>query len=490
MYGPPPDPRQVALDGSLSGAPLAWLACIALGGLLAWRAGPLAPHPGRRYLALLGLTIALTSPAAGMLAQGWWGDFPTIDKTGSLLFFREGVQWRILDASDPGLRLIGVHVGHLWPTSLLALALPEHAAFGAQHLLQLAAAWWAAAGLLEALAGDRRVAVICAAPFALNLHQLRDIKWYTIEKTEIFWISIFAWILVEATHATDTPRVRRLAGLAALTLLGASLTNLYVAMTCAGLGALALLTRSRTLALVVGAGALGALPAAVQQLRLLAGPGTLGTPAAFLEARAALDVVEVWPPRWNRLEAWAVLDPGMVLLAGVGMSLALRRSGAGPSGAAIHGAEGVPSATPPPSRGVPPSGRSTDLAIVGSASVFFLLSLGPYLDAPGGLPNPVYRALLVVPGLWRIAKPEGFFHVTWLCTLALAARGLVRVGPTPRRLLLVIAVSLAAWVFLARSHPAAPGFSRDVPVALPRDWQRGAFTTPPPTPAPPAPTFP
>ena len=45
------------------------------------------------------------------------------------------MQWRIFDVDDPGLQLIGAHVGHLWPTSLLALVLPDHAAFGAQILM-------------------------------------------------------------------------------------------------------------------------------------------------------------------------------------------------------------------------------------------------------------------------------------------------------------------------------------------------------------------
>ncbi len=437
MQGPPPDPRQILLAPDLAAWAFTALVALALA-LVAWRLANGSPGAARahvsRFLALLAATVVLTAPAAGMLPRAWWGSFPTIDKAGSLHYFREGVQWRVLDPGDPGVQLIGAHVGHLWPTSLLALVMPEHAAFGAQHLLHLAFAWFAAALLLEELCGDRRVAVLCAASFALNLHQLRDVNWYTVEKTLVAWVPLHAWALLRAHRSTDGA-ARHWPLAAGAIFLGACLTNLYVAWLCAGVTVLVVaMLRSRGTLLAAGATVLAGLPVAALQLALLRGPGAVGTPEQFLLQRAALDVVEVWPPRWNRIEAWAALDPATVLLAMVGV------------GVGFMGRGGSRPPVTPPRVG----------ALVAIGGTFLALSLGPFLDHPGGVPNPAYRALGVIPGAWRIAKPETFFHVTWLCACALAALALVRVGAGRGRLALVGAAMLAGWVMLARAHPVAP----------------------------------
>ncbi len=436
LPGPPPDPRQVLLAPT----PTAWAVSLVLVAILAaaaWSFHRRAfPHTAR-FTGMLAAVTLLTAPGAGMLPSAWWGSFPTIDKAGSLLYFQRGVQWRLFDVDDPGLQLIGAHVGHLWPTSLLALALPDHAAFGAQHLLQLAVAWFAASLLLEEVCGDRRVAVLCAAPFALNLHQLRDINWYTVEKTMIFWVPLHAWTLLR-THRSPGTRSALTCG---LVFLGACLTNLYVAWLCAGVAVcLTLATRSRGAMSALAATILAGLPVAILQLALLKRPGAVGTPEAFLLQRAALDVVELWPARWNRLEAMAALDPSTVVLAAVG-SLAI-----------FVGRGDSPRNAPLPVAGV----ARVALTI---GFVFLALSLGPLPANDGPVTHPVYSALGLIPGAWRIAKPETFFHVTWLAGCTLAALGLLRVGASSRRLALVAVTMLAAWVFVVRAHPVAPPYA-------------------------------
>ncbi len=99
MYGPPPDALQQLAPTGLYGAWHAWLACVVAGLLLAAWAGPRRP-----LLAALGGVVALTTPAAAFFGRYVWGAFPTIDKAGSLLFYRDGVLGRAFDPDDPAVR--------------------------------------------------------------------------------------------------------------------------------------------------------------------------------------------------------------------------------------------------------------------------------------------------------------------------------------------------------------------------------------------------
>lgn len=459
MYGPPPDPREVAVAAGLLSDPAGLLLCVALGGALSvgwtWRRAPMAL---RALLLILGQTVLLTAPLLSRIDTSWFGAFPTIDKEGSLLFYLDGVHVRLLldplaSLSDPAARLIGVHVGHLWVTALFDLGLSPMGAFNAQALLYPALGWWCAWLLLRDVCGDERVALLMAMPFGLGLHVFRDLNWYTIEKAAVFWLALYAWALHRSWR--DGGRSTLLAPV--VYLLGAWM-NLYMGLVAAALGGLALLAvavdaarrrswtpgLSRVLGATAGCALLG-LPLAVWQGLLMSGVGaSLGTPEQFLWERAALDGFSLSPLRWNRLEVWRALDP-------VALSLALT--------------------------GLVCSRQDRRVRFAGAAGlVLFVLSIGPVLWPAGPIENPLYGLLrALVPGFWRVAKPEVFFEGTWLLLLSVAAVELTRRRPSGRALLVLYGFMLVGWVALVRAHPVYPGFSAPADTTLAPGWEQRVF---------------
>lgn len=435
MYGPPPDPQQILAPAGFTDTPFAWLACIAAGILLAWWAGPRRPQ-----LFVSGCVIALTTPFAALLPWYVYGAFPTIDKAGSLLFYLDGVHTRLFDPEDPALRLIGVHVGHLWITAFFDLFLEPFAAMNAQGLLNLILSWWAAARFIEALvrarvpdasaASPRIIGLLLGFPFGMGLHQLRDLNWYTIEKTSLYVLPLYAWSLL----AVETRPSRLGTVLPAVAAFAAFFINIYLGVLCALYGGYTLLvtlrTRARPLHIALLLSALAPLPLLALQWRLMHGAGSLGTPELFLTERASLDVFTLWPPAWNRLEAWRALNiPGLFLVI-VGVK------------------------------------RRDTWRWLGLAGLTFLLALGP-------VDNPLYRLLFdVVPGFWRVARPETFFHLTWLALLGAAGLTLAHLRPSPRTLAVLAAFFVLGWLVGVRTHPVFPQFTLPVTVHLAPDWRR------------------
>lgn len=452
-YGPPPHPRQVDALVPLSDHPGLVAAGVVLGlavaGLALARRQPAAL---RAWWACLGFTLALTSPAALVVHRHVLGAWPTVDKTGSLLFYLDGVHRRLLldpagAVEDPALRLIGVHVGHLWVTQALdsLTPLPPFGAFGAQGLLYVALGWWSAAlWAREHLADPRRwdLALLLGLPFGLGLHVFRDLNWFTIEKAGVFALALFAVCLHRAWGQGGwwIPATGLCWALGAF-------HNLYLALV-GSLGAAVVLAVSRdrrVMAACLACAAAG-LPLALVQLALLQGPGTLGDPDTFLRTRAALDTLHLasWPPTWNHLELWRAVNLPIVWLAVLGAR-----------------------------RGDP---RRWPLLAAGGACL--VLALGPFLVE--GVWNPVYMGLrLAVPGFWRVAKPETFFEGTYLALIALAALALP--PALPRRVVAGLAlVSVVGWLAVVRSHPAYPGFSEYLEQRLAPDWAERAGLVPPP----------
>ncbi len=465
MYGPPPDPRQVTVPAGLADLPEAWLACLLIGALLTALA--LARRPPQALRAMLfigGQAVILTAPLAWTLERYVYGAFPTLDKEGSLLFYLDGVHERMLlhplqAASDPAARLIGVHTGHLWVTALLDLVASPLGAFNLQALLYPALAWWAAWLLLRDLCGSGRVALPLAFAWGMGLHVFRDLNWYTIEKAAIFWLPLFLWALHRA-WALDRSKGSRpwlWPGLAGLLFALMSWNNLYLGLVGAAIGAIAapcVLPALRStrpaaerraagrLLLALGACALMASPLVLMQWALMHGPQSLGDPERFLWERAALDSFTLVPPRWNRLELWRALHPLAVGLAAYG-AFTLRGD---------------------------PRVRFAGLA----GGLLFLLSLGPLLLP--GVENPLYMAVrAAVPGFWRMAKPETFFHGSWLLMCAVASIALARLAPRPRSLALIHAAFVLLWVLLVRGHPVYPGLSQPNHDALDPGWEERVF---------------
>lgn len=465
VYGPPPDAREIPFAAGPSDAPGAWALSVALGlGLTALALWRRPPAPLRALCFTLGQTLLLTAPLAGLLNQAWYGAFPTIDKEGSLLFYLDGVHLRqllhpVAALSDPAVRLIGVHLGHLWPVAAADLLLSPMGAFNASALLYPALGWWAAWLLCRAVCGDERLAMVAAMPFGLGLHVFRDLNWYTIEKASVFWLGLYLWALWRA--AREGGRWPLWAG---LIYAGMSWWNLYFGLLGAALGGLALVAAVfrgsapeegplglpgraellRRVGLSCLICALLASPLVVTQALLMRGGPALGTPEQFLWQRAALDALTLWPPRWDRLELWGSAAPPLLAL---GAWAAWRER------------------------------KAVTRFALGAGLGIALLALGPGAEA--GPHNPLYLGLVrLIPGLWRLAKPEVFFEGTLLLGLALGSLGLARLIPPVRRKMAVIllyALSVLAWLALVRTHPAFPAFSAPVESHLSPGWERRVF---------------
>jgi hypothetical protein len=390
---------------------------------------------------MLGAVVLLTAPAAGLLTRAVWGAWPTVDKAGSFLFYLDGVQWRPFAAGallDPSLKLIGIQVGHLWATALLDLFLSPHGAFNAQALLHIWLAWICAWLLLREVGARPWPAVLCAFPFALGLHVFRDVNYYTIEKSGVFGIPLFLWTLLRAGR-----RGGRWLALAPAVSFGIAFYNEYLALVGGALAALWLLqARTRRALLAAGLSALAAAPVFAAQALLMRDAGALGDPARFLAERAALDVLSLTPPRWYHLELWRAMDLPLVAL---GAAWLWRRR--------QH-----------------PEARWAGLAVC----LLCAFSLGPRLA--GDLQNPLFlTAWRLIPGFWRLARPEFLFEGAYLVLLCAAGLALSAWVARTRWLAMIGAALLAGWLAGVRTHPVWPGFSEPIEVRLDAGWERQVF---------------
>lgn len=429
MYGPPPNLAQIEATihpGFFWGA-------IFAGVLISFFALTGNQKPGvKAAWFILGQVIMMTAPLALVLPNLVFGDFPTIDKAGSFFYYQSDVHVRFLTSpiaslNDCGVQLIGVHMGHLWVTEFFDLFLGNYGPFNIQALLYPALAWWCAALFFQSISKGWINAVVLGMPFGLGLHVYRDLNWYTIEKAAIFLLPLFAWSLYRVHLSRERgghKAHRKAVKIAAACFFLTAFINWYLALVAAAGVAMALvLSRSKPLFKAFFFCLLAISPLIILQL-LLVSKGSPGSPEMFLEERAALDHFSLHPLLWNRLELLNALHPVALVLLVWGLVRTKR--------------------TP------------LDNLLLGVAFGLFLFSLGPNL--PGGFTNPAYMiAWKLVPGFWRVAKPEVFFYGTWLCLLAFTARAWAG-----KSLALAYPLMVLGWIFWVRGHPAYPDFSEFV----------------------------
>jgi hypothetical protein len=451
MYGPPIDPRQRIAPVEIFDVWEAYAFCAVIGlffsALSLWRRPPIEL---RSALFIGGQCILLTAPLAYFLDTYFYGSFPTIDKTGSLAFYLEGVHQRIMahpiDAiQDPAAGLIGIQVGHLWVTEVFDLVLSPMGAFNLQGLLYPALGWWCAWLLFHEITGNPRVSVLMGFPFGMGLHVFRDLNWYTIEKAAIFWLPLFLFACHRAWR-----RGGRWTWLPAVVLVCSAWMNIYFGMLNAAMLLLSagILFVSREhnrgrLLKAAGLAFLGLAPLGVWQWLIMHGGPELASPDVSLWKRATLDTFSLFPLRWDRLEAHRALNLVAVAVAVWGIR------------------------------------RGRWLGIVRFATLaallFFVISLGPLLS-PDGPENPLYMAArATVPGFWRMAKPEVFFHITWLMLLGIAAIEAHRSSWSNRVTSWLYALFVLGWVVMIRTHPAYPPMTMPLPVKMDSDWEDSVF---------------
>lgn len=421
---PPFDPRQVEILPSIEHHMISMIAACIFA-LLAYRFAKV-----RLILGTLAASIALTTPFLGLSLESVWGAYPTIDKEGSLLFFRDGVHLQLFQFEDPAHRLIGFHLGHLWIAQFFAFFVPDYAAFNIQALLNIVLTWYCCTILLEEVGAKRLWAWLLASQLALHAHLFRDIQFYTIEKSALYGIPLF-WFFFLRTQKNAPYSALGLA----LSFFLSSWINLYwgifEAFLCCGLLMVHKEQITPTLKKgLIGCGLMGIGIALYQWKLMHAGP-SFSPESSFLE-RAALDRFSLWPLSWNRLPWFSSLPP---LLVGL---IIWKKN-------ALH------------------------KRYIGIGLLFFLLSLGPYIF--DGLPNPLYMIIARLPGLWRFAKPEAFFFISFLCLLSV----LIHVRFERRTHYILALLFLIQWIVSVRIQPEYPRFSQHIPSTLPQNWEKRIF---------------
>ncbi len=415
VIGPPDNSRCERLAFSIFEEPLAWAVCIGVGLTLTWmgRRNPNGPPMA------LGLTIMFLSPLPAMIDRSWIGQFPNIDKEGSLAHYLAKVHhiWPWQGELSPGLRRIGVHIWHLWPVELLDRAFPTVMSFNLVLLLNVFATLYFSSKWFHHEGARPWGALLAALPFTLGPPMLRHLEWSTIEKSSLFWLPLYLWTL-RSSESGGTWRVFAPAGVATLI----CSQNLYWLILCGvfSLGialnhALNLLasTNSRSrrlralLALVLVA--LAVLPWVYWQSSLNGLPDIV-IEESWRNERAALDAIQLNGWTWARLPLWRALEP-LSLSLGVWFlcSRAKWRSGLG-------------------------------IAFLGA------MSLGPYImQGESTIENPLWAVISwLIPGFWRVAKPEVFFLGAWLLVLSEAAKRLNGRWIQPAALWLLV------WVLVGR----------------------------------------
>ena len=437
--GPPVDPREIIYHAS-SGE---YIFSILLGSLFLLASYRLRQKEFlAKFLFSLGAVFLLTTPWIGASTNAVIGAYPTIDKQGSLLFYLDGVHQRaffhpISSLEDPAYRLIGFHLGHFWIIEFFDLFLSPFAAYNAQMFLNMVFNLFFGSLFLEQMKVPRKKALCFGLILGLQLHVFRDLHWYTIEKSSLFWIFLF-WMYTEELCKLKEDIRYPFWGLSVLYLL-ATWMNFYWGILLGLLGfsySLKMLRyrfsdyidfwKAIMFCAILGLGI------AWFQLQLSSPHQSFAAPEQFQE-RAILDSFTLSPLSWNRMGIWQAINPVVLFL----VFLALKQR-------IVSHFEGM-------------------LAVF-----FFLLALGPkILD----FSNPLYLLLSLIPGLWRLAKPEIFFLISYSLLVVWAGRAQL---PSKRQHLINIFL-LCFWLLGLRNSKAYPYLTEYVSAALPENWEKRFF---------------
>ena len=396
--GPPLDSRQIVYHPSLMDYLPGWILGVFLLYLSfriwqSWKDKRSTNHPILLMIfSSVGCVSLITGPWLGILNQKVIGAYPTIDKEGSLLFYLDGVHWRLLNhpivsMDDPAIQLIGLHLGHLWISEFFDIFLSTFGSFNAQMIFNLILNQISAMFLLkhfyekqcQLMKEDWYKIIILSITLGLQLHVFRDINWYTIEKSAIYPLFFF-W-----TYLDQLASNRKQGWWLPLLYFSAIFINFYWGLLLAILGfcyaiplcknaiqskSIKMLYCNQMMRNLIFCTAIGML-FAVLQLYLMSSETPFASHHDFSK-RAILDSFELFPPNWNRM---GVILPINAIIIWFGFKY-----------------------------------QNKNTLLIFIAFLYFLLSLGPKIDQ---FNNPVYQLFSWIPGVWRFAKPEIFFFITY-----------------------------------------------------------------------------
>ena len=330
-----------------------------------------------RELLLVGLMFfIITFPLVGMcfVTDSIIGAYPTIDKEGSLFFYRQGVH---IDAllnpieamHSRGVQLIGFHTGHHWITQFFNLFFPLYIAYNLHVLCNFLLATVSMWTLLFFQDSDHSKAwnrIGFSILFGCGIHSYVDAHWYTIEKSALYILPIFYLCLVYIKKPLWT----------GIVFLISAYINLYFAIISGMLSLIYLGFHRNQWRQGIGIFATGVIVLIYQGMLMNYSPIST-TPEMYIEQRARFDSLHLFEFDWARIPLYLVINP-IILWFGI-------RS---------------------------PEKKQWELV---AFLLFFVLSIGPCIYAT--IENPIYMIFATkIPFMWRFSEPEIFFH---LCLLIL-----------------------------------------------------------------------
>ena len=349
------------------------------------------------------------------------------------MFYRDGVHFRLFSFSDPAHRLIGFHLGHLWISQILDWFVGDIGAFNLQALLNVTLTWYCTYRLLHLLGASHLWAWLLASQLGFHLHLFRDIQLYTIEKSAVYPLLLYWESTIRASKGEKGSPIGM-----GLSFFLASWINLYWGIFCVLITPF-LLWMYRTedkrsiLKGVIFCVLFGCCIGLYQQILTTSGP-PFAHSERFME-RAALDNVSIWPFSWNRLPWFMSISPLLFIIFGWTWHT-----------------------------------KKLYTKYIGLGIVFFILSTGPYLFS--SVPNPLYQGLTALPALWRFAKPEAFFFLTYIVLLSTV----VKLNP-PTKGCIIIGILMVMQCFGTRMQQEYPSyFTKPVHTSLPKNWEQRIFT--------------
>ena len=395
---------------------------------LAYRAWQKQKYISNLNLLLISIaTVCIcTSPWLAISTKYVIGAYPTIDKEGSFLFYQNGVHVRALlhpidSLADKSVQLIGFHMGHLWINQFFDVFVSNYAVCNLQVLANLALNLYSCYLLFEtqqtlytendSVSGhipnsiaNRRTHIswslfIVSVCFSLQLHILRDIHWYTVEKSAMYPIFLF-WREILLLEKRQTNRY-----LLGIYYFFATYINFYWGIVLGILGALytikTAIQKNKPLNLYKNMAICICIGMVIGIYQMLLQKTPFATQEEFA-VRASLDIFDIVHLDWNRMGFWRAIHPLILLFAGGTVAGTLHKK--------IKEKSIQYNAL---------DKKTLDMVfLLITAIIFAFLSFGPTIY---GYTNPIYWLFSQLPGMWRFAKPEIFFFIPYsiMCIFAL-----------------------------------------------------------------------
>ena len=364
--GPSASSQQITLDFPIF---VWWFSCIPIVGLI-YGLFQVKKRNHREFLFLSLFFFIFSFPLFGMclVPDAIVGAYPTIDKQGSLFFYQQGVHVKsivapIASMQEQGVQLIGFHMGHHWITASFDLFFSLSTAYNLHILFNFylsTVSMWMLLWLQDSQEKKIWLRIGVSLLFGCGIHSYVDAHWYTIEKSALYTLPL----LIICIQYIKKPFWTGIA------LFITAYINLYFGILSGMLFLIYILFHRSQWRQGIGILFTGIIVLLYQRTLMQYTP-TIATPEMYIEQRARFDALHLFSFDWARIPLYLVINPVVLWLAY----------------------------------------KSTKKHIWEKItfSLFFLLSIGPYLYHD--FTNPIYWLFHKIPFMWRFSEPEIFFHI-------------------------------------------------------------------------------